>query len=332
MAPRTRKDPLGRWLNLPAFGYVFAGYAAAMYLLTRSGLVVPACGALLLAHTLVIAGYLVHELGHGTIFPAPATSARWGEALLWLTGGAYGSYESIVHKHFRHHADRADVVMFDFRPWLERHPRGLRAIRALEWAWVPAVDLVMHALVLVLPFMHRSRAADRARVLVVLASKITFFTVLAAVSTRALAFYALGYLVFLHVLRFMDVHQHTYEVWETLERPREQNEKRFDRAFEHRNTYSNLFSARWPSLNLLVLNFGYHNAHHVKPNVPWYRLPALHRELFGEESDRVLPIGLLLVSYHRHRVRRVTNGDPPDMDVRGQDFVGVVGVSFLTAH
>jgi hypothetical protein len=40
-----------------------------------------------------------------------------------------------------------------------------------------------------------------------------------------------------------------------------------------------------------------------------------------------------LRSYHRYRVARVLNGDPPGMDVGdGRDFVGVVGVSFLTAH
>lgn len=333
MPPRTLKDPLGFWPNTLAITYAFGGYAAALYLITREGLIAPVCGALLLAHSLVIAGYLVHELAHGTIFADPRAGTPVAEALLWLNGGAYGSYESIVHKHFRHHADRADVVMFDFRPWLERHPAALAVVRALEWAYVPAVDLVMHALVPVLPFTRPGRGRDRVRVLLVLASKVAYFALLAAVAPGALVFYALGYLAFLHALRFMDVHQHTYEVWETLERPRERNERRFDRAFEHRNTYSNLFSTRRPWLNLLVLNFGYHNAHHVKPGAPWYRLPALHRELLGEDTDRVLPIGPLLASYHRHRVRRVTNADLPGMTVDDRrDFVGVVGVSFLTAH
>jgi hypothetical protein len=203
------------------------------------------------------------------------------------------------------------------------------------------------------------------RVLTVLALRTALFGLLAWVSPAALLGYALAYLLFLHVMRFMDVHQHTYEVWETLERPRRPADDRFDRDYEHRNTYSNLISARHPWLNLLVLNFGYHNAHHVRPTAPWYRLPRLHAELFGETASapnlaagrtseasrasdsargprlrpagadrgQLLPFGRLLRAYHRYRVPRVLNGDPPGMDVGdGRDFIGVVGVSFLTAH
>ena len=46
-----------------------------------------------------------------------------------------------------------------------------------------------------------------------------------------------------------------------------------DRQYEEDNTYSNLLSTRYPWLNLLVLNFCYHNVHHNKPSEPWYRLP-----------------------------------------------------------
>jgi len=60
-------------------------------------------------------------------------------------------------------------------------------------------------------------------------------------------------------MRFFDVHQHTYEAWETLERARTVEVARFDRDYEQRNTFSNLLSVRHRRLNLLVLNFSYHN-------------------------------------------------------------------------
>ena len=63
---------------------------------------------------------------------------------------------------------------------------------------------------------------------------------------------------------------------------------RRDLRYEYENTYSNLLSERWRWLNLLVLNFPYHNAHHVRPGVPWYRLPALHRSLYGEKDRQVI--------------------------------------------
>ena len=38
-----------------------------------------------------------------------------------------------------------------------------------------------------------------------------------------------------------------------------------DREYEQMNTYSNVTSLRHPWLNLLLLNFPYHNAHHEPP-------------------------------------------------------------------
>jgi hypothetical protein len=85
----------------------------------------------------------------------------------------------------------------------------------------------------------------------------------------------------------------------------------------------------------LTLNFGYHNAHHLKPNAPWYRLPALHQEKFGNDDGQILPIVNLLKAYHRYRVPRILNADSGDIgraEARGLHFIGVDGVSFLTAH
>lgn len=85
--------------------------------------------------------------------------------------------------------------------------------------------------------------------------------------------------------------------------------------------------------NLATLNFGYHNAHHLRPTASWYELPALHRALCTDARVRVLPVGRLLRAYHRCRVARVMHGDPPDHPVTDAGgSVGVVGVSFVTAH
>lgn len=323
----------GFWPNALAFGYAFGGYACGLWLLAAPSWPLNVAGVLLTTHALVIAAYLIHECAHNTLFANHRYNAALGEVLSWLVGAGYGRYEDIRHKHFRHHIDRADVVAFDFRPLLLRRPRWLRVAQRLEWAYVPAIDLAMHALVIALPFRLPSRRDRRLRVLAVLLTRVAFFALLGYLSLKALLLYAVVYLIFLHAMRFFDVHQHTYEVWETLERSRHAADAHFDRRYEESNTYSNLLSTRFSWLNLLVLNFPYHNAHHTRPTMPWYRLPQLHRELYGDDRGRVLPFRRLLASYHRYRVARVTNGDPPGMDVGdGGDFVGVVGVSFLTAH
>ena len=69
--------------------------------------------------------------------------------------------------------------------------------------------------------------------------------------------------------------------------------------------------------------------------MPWYRLPALHQEKFANDDSQVLPIVNLLMAYHRYRVPRILNADSGDIgqaQERGLKFIGVDGVSFLTAH
>jgi fatty acid desaturase len=106
-----------------------------------------------------------------------------------------------------------------------------------------------------------------------------------------------------------------------------------DRLYEQANTYSNVVSARHPWLNLLTINFGYHNAHHERASVPWYRLPALHRELFGASKRELMSVPEVLRSFHRNRLKRVLDddygsvGEGPD---RADRYVGAHGVSFLT--
>lgn len=324
----------GGWPNALALAYVLGGYTFGWTLFYVNSWLVNLAGVLLLAHSMVIAAYLIHECAHNTIYADNADNARLGRVLMWFTGACYGTYEEIRHKHFRHHVDRADVVSFDYRPRLARYPVLVRVLKALEWLYIPAVEIMMHLLVLILPFTMENRRHKRKLVISVLLIRMSVFVLLATLKPAVLVMYAVAYMIFLTIMRFMDVHQHTYEIFETLDQPRGPEAKRFDAAYEQRNTFSNMISLKHPWLNLLVLNFGYHNAHHEKPIAPWYRLPTLHRELYGEDTSQVFPFINLLKSYHQYRVPRMLNadeGDLADLD-KGRRFVGVDGVSFLTAH
>jgi len=325
----------GLWPNLFALLYIVLAYSGGFFLITQDVITLNFFGSVLLAHSMVIAAYMVHECAHNTIFSRNKMNARLGAVLNWFTGACYSDYEDIRHKHFRHHMDRADVVAFDYRPRFAAHPLLLKIMQLLEWLYIPAVEIVMHLLVLVVPFILPSRRHLRARVLTVLLLRATLFAGLIAYAPGVALFYPLAYLLFLTVMRFMDAHQHTYELFPTLEQARGDEAKQFDREFEQRNTFSNILSTTHPWLNLLVLNFGYHNAHHLKPIMPWYRLPALHREAFGQDCAQALPIGNLFRAYHSFRVPRMLNADPSDSGVskrKGVNFIGVDGVSFLTAH
>jgi fatty acid desaturase len=321
--------------NLVAFAYVITTYVGGFALIVSDDVFANILGTFILAHSMVIAAYLIHETAHMSLFRDKKHNQRYAELLLWVTGSSYSHFEDIRNKHNRHHIDRADIVSFDFRPILAQHPKFLKLIKTLEWAYIPALEILMHALVIVLPFIKENRKARRTRVMTVLALRIAFFAWLASIGWQVLIFYPIAYLMFMTVMRFMDVHQHTYEVFETLDQPRGPEARMRDRVFEHKNTYSNLLSERHPWVNLLVLNFCYHNVHHDQQLQPWYRLPKLHREIYGTDKSQVLTLRHLAKSFHRYRIPRILNGDPVYLDVKtdeGETFIGVDGVSFLTAH
>lgn len=329
----------GKLANSLAMAYALGGYLFGFSLLFAGNGWLNAAGTLLLGHAMVVAAYLIHEFAHGTIFANPKANERAGELCSWLCGSCYAGFQDLRRKHMRHHVDRADVITFDTKAFLNNGPAWLRRlVLALEWAYVPAVELIMHFYVIALPFItdnpkHRAR---RGKVLGVLLIRGVLFALVASVSLKALLLYGVAWMLMLTVLRFADAYQHTYDAFAVLEDGGAiPADKVRDRVYEQHNTYSNVVSARWPALNLLLLNFSYHNAHHEKPVAPWYRLPALHRELYGSDYVQVIPMQLLLKSFHQHRLRRVIDdhyGAVAETGERRADgFYGAVGVSFLTA-
>ena len=322
----------GLWPHGLALCYGVLGYACGLTMMMTTGAIVNLLGTLLLAHAMVISAYLIHECAHNTIFAANSRNARLGACLSWITGSCYARYEDLRRKHFRHHVERADVIGFDYRRRIPSHPSLARWMAALEWAHIPAVEIMLHALVVLLPFSDDRYKSCRRRVVSVLLLRATLFTVLGLVSPRALLLYAVAYMLFLIVLRFMDANQHTYDLVELHNDLPLPDDVARNRDYEYRNTYSNPISMRFPLLNLLTLNFAYHNAHHDRPTVPWYRLPALHHQLYGDDRRHVLSFRELLRAYHKYRVKRAFRPLPCDEKFhvgRGPDFNGIDGISFL---
>ena len=322
------------WPNLLVTAYTLLGWACGVWMLTLAEAWLNILGVLLVAHALVYSAYLIHEAVHHAVFSSAAGNDRIGILMSWINGACLASYPRLKKKHLRHHSDRLDVVTFDYRAALQRMPAWLRrGVLSLEWAYVPAVEFLIRGMIVAEPFASGS-AATRIRVAATLAARLALFAALAVISVKALLLYALAYLLFLTVLRFLDAFQHTYEVFASLSLAAAAPDPRRDLRYEYENTYSNLLAVRWWWLNALVLNFPYHNAHHVRPSVPWYRLPALHRSLYGGHDPQVITCRELLASYHRHRVARVlaeNYGSVAAGGNRADAFLGAIGVSFLTA-
>ena len=312
--------------------YVLVGWLGSFALMATQSVVLDILGVILCVHTMVLAAYLVHEAAHQTLFISRQANQWVGEVMNFIASSGCASFERIRHIHIRHHLDRADLVCFDFKNLMHRRPLVRRTLQALEWAYIPAVEILMHLQVLVRPMFVRSQRPHLPRVLFMLGVRLGLLVLLVSWSLRAGLLYGLAVLLELHVLNFFDGFHHTFE--QLVIKPEEPvSMAGRDRAYELDNTYSNLISQRFVWLNALTLNFGYHNAHHQRPSLPWWRLPGLHRDLYGEASSAVLPVSELLSTWHRNRVRRVfaedygTVGTGPD---RAASFVGTHGVSFLT--
>jgi fatty acid desaturase len=324
--------------NSLAFSFAIFGYALGVFMLFSHAWWLNLAGVLLTAQALIISAYLLHEFSHWSIFKTPEMNRRWGVLMTWINGSCYSTFEEIRSKHMHHHVDRADVLTFNVQHLMRDMPSFARnSIKILEWFYIPALEILMHYLVIILPFLRPEWQHKRPRLLAILLVRAPLFALMALVSVKAWLLYLLAYGIMLTALRFADAFQHTYDVFleSTLAQSggKINDNKLRDRAYEQANTFSNLTSLKHPWLNLLFLNFPYHNAHHEKPIAPWFTLPKLHAELYGDTHLLpVIPMQKLLLAYHRHRVTRLQSDDYGTVNNKtANGFIGAAGVSFLTA-
>ncbi|MDJ0938208.1 MAG: fatty acid desaturase [Woeseiaceae bacterium] len=333
------RDSDGAYYHGGAVLYAVCAYVAGWIGLFHTHWLVNAVATLVLAHGMVIAAYMIHECGHNTVFADSRRNAWLGRAMSWLCGAAYGTYEDMRYKHFRHHVDNDDIVWFDYDGFFERHPRFTNLVRRLERLYVPAHDMLMHTIMVFTSFVIPERRQQRLRNVTVILIRFGALAAVLMLSPKAFLLYVVAYLLMMHVLRFMDMLQHDYPYNLTLF-SYEPSPHKGDRAWEQAHTFSNPLSLRFEKLNWLVLNFGFHNAHHSNMNMPWYRLPQLHRELTGGDPERVIPFKSALRLYHANRVRRVYNPQPEGYP-KGEEYLasaragsGPIGgnaASFLTS-
>jgi fatty acid desaturase len=337
MSASVFRDPQGAAPNIAALAFTLLGWPLGIAMLASPAWALNGLGVALVALTLVWSAYFIHEFAHLAIFSSAEANARWGTLMTWVNGSCYAPFADLRRKHMRHHVERADVITFDARGFLLRSPAWFRGgVLALEWAYIPAVEFLMRGFVMALPFLDERKRARRGRIVGIAACRLAAFAVLAWVSVKAVLLYLLAYLIFITLLRFADCFQHTYDAYPIQGDAPIPQDKLRDRAYEQANTFSDVVGLNHFWLNLVWLNFGFHNAHHERPVVAWHRLPAYHRELYGEGSTQVITVGELLRAFHRHRVTRVLSGDygrvePAGTPDRADGFIGAVGVSFLTA-
>ena len=129
MVAAILKEAAGLRYNGAAVLYVFVAYALGLAGLFHASPWVNALATVVLAHAMTVAAYMIHECGHNLVFKSIRDNAKLGRFMSWICGSAYGTYEDIRYKHFRHHVDNDDVVWFEYEKFLREPSSVLRVTR-----------------------------------------------------------------------------------------------------------------------------------------------------------------------------------------------------------
>ncbi|MGI0491238.1 fatty acid desaturase [Alkalinema pantanalense CENA528] len=324
------------WNGL-AILYTLSSYSLGIGLTLLPTGLLNVVGVLLLTHSLTLATYLAHEFMHANIFSHLRWNAIGGNVMLWLNGSCYVQFSELVRMHIAHHTNRIDYCRFNIVVFLDSLPLPLRfTFLALEWLYIPSLAFFLRIRLMLAPFRQIERRHDRTRVMAILLVRGYLLTMLGAISIKALLLYFVAYVSWIHILRFMDAFQHTYESLPVgVSLPKEFQDVPLEEAsaYEQANTFSNVISQRYPWLNLILLNFGYHNAHHADMRCPWYSLPQLDQQLYPKCQIHYITLPSLIANYHRFRVSRIFSGQGEVITHNGNHhldkFYGATEVSFL---
>lgn len=315
--------------NVVAIAYTLSIYSFGVVLIMLQPWQLNILGVILLIHAFLLTATLTHEFIHGNIFKDRRWNTFLGQVSTHLNGACYASWDALVEHHFNHHLYHADFVRFDILKYLNTINPLLHLVYiALEWLYFPIFEFEMRWRVILAPFFEPAKRSLTGRTIALMLYRTAAFALLAWVSWKGLLLYFLAYISFVNIMRFADAFHHTYEyaiMGQALPKR--------DRIYEQEHTFSNLVSTKYPWLNLLFLNFGYHNAHHHNMSVPWHELPELHQKLYREKGGGLLPLPQLVKNYHRFRLYRLFSGqgDAVLQEGAGLDsFTGGVAVSFLT--
>ncbi|MEM1239095.1 MAG: fatty acid desaturase [Cyanobacteria bacterium P01_H01_bin.26] len=320
----------GILLNCAVISYILSGHFISWltFFSPRIGINLLGCG--LLTHSLIASAYMVHEFMHGSVFKSMKWNTVGGNIMLWINGSCYSGFRSLAKTHITHHINSIDSADFDIPRFLRESPKPVRyIILGLEWLYFPAVNFFLRFREILILFQKQKMSKNKLRPLLFLIIRVSFFLFIGIHSTKALVLYLLSYISMINVLRFMDAFQHTYEVFPSSSKPPKRDSK-----YEQENTFSILFPKHLSWLNLLFLNFGYHNAHHADMKCPWYQLNSLNEHLFPGLETNTIPIKSVVKSYHYFRIKRLLLGQgdvlkkEKNLDI--SHFYGAIGVSFLT--
>jgi len=277
----------------------------------------------LLTVSLLWAWYLAHDCAHLSVSKNKVANDFLGEALSLINGLSYSEFRAYRNDHVRHHSEKIDLLGIDLKEYLRRIGKGARrTLVFLESIYVP-VFFVVIKYVSIREIIRYDDLDKKLRALISVAASWTFYFVLVLISKFALIPFFCAICIRINVVRFVDAFQHSYnQIDPSSKEPTSRN-----REYEFANTFSVPVAKKFRWLNLIILNFGFHGAHHVAPTCPWYLLPKLNQVLLdshplshvSSSSWREWNVSAiaLIRTYHKFRVKRIFTkheGNPYNAD------------------
>lgn len=306
LTPRQRRRLSRKHLlpNLITIAYTLFGFIQGVSGILASSALLNGIGLLLLTHSLVLSGLLIHEVIHRSVFHRARLNDALATLMSLLNGACYVPFEWLKRQHLAHHLHKVGYDGFSISAWTRAQPKFIQyPLLALEFCYIPILSLLSRARLLAYPFIHPKYRKLRPRIISLLFLRASFFALLFSLRPAALALYLAAYLGMITIFRIFDCFHHTFDIV-----PLGCHPPALPPHYEQDNTYSSLLSRRHAWLNTVFLNYGYHNAHHALFGAPWYQLPRIDRLTHGDSSKHCILSWDILYMYHRHRIRRILEG------------------------
>ncbi|HLO88320.1 MAG TPA: fatty acid desaturase [Nostocaceae cyanobacterium] len=310
--------------------YTLIGHVLGLYLVLSHQIWLNLLGIILISHTSILAALLSHEFMHDTIFHQPKFNYWFGVLMSGINGASYVSFKLLKQQHIDHHHNKVGYDGFSITTWTLSLPSILQAlIVALEFCYIPVLSFISRWRSLTVPLIEAKYQHLRVRIVTVFICRSLFFACLFLIHPWSLLYIFCAHTAMINILRVYDCYHHTFKII-----PQGSAIPKLEKNYEQKNTFSSLISLKYYWLNWLFLNYGYHNAHHHKPNANWILLSQINHELYGNSQAHCILFKDLIYWYHKNRINRIFRGIGTPKIENGQlridEFWGVImNISFI---
>ena len=297
--------------SMLVLGAIVIFTAAGIFLACTQQMIAMLSALFLITLAKIWSWYLSHDCAHNAAFRSKKSNTLVGECLSFLNGLSFFSFEAYRKDHVRHHAERIDIGGFDSGSFAVAYPRLFGAIAFSERMYLPAFYYVIKIINIhnaIFSGSRREAARAAGSICIYSVAVVTF----ARSSLMLMLVWQASSFIRIHVVRFVDCFQHSFQqVYPDGEK------LSHGKLYEIQNTFSVPIARKFTFLNLAILNFGYHTAHHCFPTCPWYMLPRLEKAIMeqfrrygvADGREESATFFNFLAAYHRGRLSRLVSND-----------------------